>query len=96
MMGDSIISVNRKSNIIIKGKHFKGTRGLQEILTRKDLNNKMIAESDPKKYKSILETTNAHLEGFETGNHILIVRGPTFTKVNAKLFPPQKNEVCIW
>ena len=28
MIGDSIISVDRESNLTIKGKHFKGSRGL--------------------------------------------------------------------
>ena len=93
MIGDSIISVDRKSNIIIKVKHYKGTRGLWELLKRKNVNYKVITESNLKKYKTIRETTNAHLEGFEPGNEILIVRGPTFTKVNAKLFPQRKRSV---
>jgi len=39
-------------------------------LTRKDVDNKVITGSDLKKYKTILETTNAHLDGFEPGNDI--------------------------
>jgi hypothetical protein len=93
IIGDSIISVDRDSNLTIKGKHYKGTRGLWELLTRKDVNNKVITESDLKKYKTILEATNAHLEGFEPGNDILIVRGPKFTKVISKLFPKSKRSL---
>jgi len=37
--------------------------------------------------------TNAHLEGFEPGNDILIVRGPKFIKVIAKLFPQSIRSV---
>jgi len=58
--------------------------------TRKDVDNKLITESDLQKYKNILETTNAHLEGLEPGNDILIVRGPKFPKVISKLFPYTK------
>ena len=47
----------------------------------------MITESELKKYKTILETSNAHLGILEQGNDILIVRGPKFTKVIGKLFP---------
>ena len=55
-----------------------------------------MTESDPKKYKTILETTNAHLEGLETGNDILIFHGPKFTKVISKLFPQTERSVhCL-
>ena len=92
MIGDSIIRVDRESNLTIKGKHYKGTRGLWELLARKDVNTDVITESDLKKYKTILET-NAHLEGFEPGNDILIVRGPKFSKVISRLFPQTKRSV---
>jgi hypothetical protein len=86
MIGDSIIRVDRESNLTIKGKHYKGTRGLWELLARKDVNSDVITESDLKRYKTILGATNSHLEGFEPGNDILIVRGPKFSKVISRLF----------
>ena len=55
MIGDSIIRVDRESNFTIRGKHYKGTRGLRELLARKDVNSDMITESDLNKYKTILE-----------------------------------------
>ena len=67
--------------------------GLWELLTRKVVNNKVIRENDLKECKKILDTTNAHLEGFEPGNDILIVRGPKLTKVTAKLFPQTKRSL---
>jgi hypothetical protein len=91
MVGDSIISVDRERNLTMKGKHYKGTRCLWELLTRKDVNNKVFTESDLKKYKTILETTNSHLERLEPRNDNLIVRGPKFTKVISKIFP-KRNE----
>ena len=93
MIGDSIIRVDWASNLTIKGKHYKGTRGLWELLARKDVNTDVITEIDLKKYKTILETTNAHLEGFEPGNDILIVCGPNFSKVISRLFPQTKRSV---
>ena len=62
-------------------------------LKRKDVNSKVITESDLKKYGAILEATNAHLEGFEPGNDILIIRGLKFTKVISKLFPQTKRSL---
>ena len=49
MISDSIISVDRESNLTIKGKHCKGTRGLWELLARKDGNSDVITESDLKR-----------------------------------------------
>ena len=96
MIGDSIISVDRESNLTIKGKHSKGTRGLWELLARKDVNSDVISESDQKKYKTILEATNAHLEGFKPGNDILMVGGPKFLKVISRLFPSRKEASIGW
>jgi hypothetical protein len=93
MIGDSIISVDGESNVIIKVKHFKVTRVLRGLLRRKDVNNKVITDKDLKKYKTILETTNAHFDGFEPGNDILFVRVPRVTKVIAKLFLSSKRNV---
>ena len=93
MIGDSIIRVDRESNLTIKGKYYKGTRCLWELLARKDVNTDMITESDLKKYKTILETTNAHFERLEPVNDILIVRGPKFSKVIGRLFPQRERSV---
>jgi len=68
-------------------------QGVYGNSTCNDVNNKLITESDLEKYKTILETTNAHLEVFEPGNDILIVRGPKFIKVISKLFPQTKRSV---
>ena len=45
MIGDSIVTVDQGSNITIKGKHYTGKSGLWELLTRKDVDNKMITET---------------------------------------------------
>ena len=67
IIGDSIISVDRESNLKIKGKHYKGTRDLWELLARKDVDSDVITERDLKKYKTILEATNAHFKNSNQG-----------------------------
>ena len=57
------------------------------------MDNKVITKSDLKKYKTILEMINAHLEGFEPGNDMLIVSGSNFTKVISKMIPQTKRSV---
>ena len=37
MIGDSILTVDDTSDISINGRHFKGNRGLWEILNRKNV-----------------------------------------------------------
>ena len=93
MIGDSVISVDRESNLTIKGKHHKGIRGLWELLGRKDVNSDVITESDLKKYKTILEATNAHLEGFEPGMTSYSIADLHFQKVISWLFPQTKRNV---
>jgi hypothetical protein len=91
MISDSIISDDRETNLTIKSKHYKGTRVLWELLARKDMNRDVISESDLRKYRTIVEASNAHLEGFEPGNDILIVRGPKFLKVISRPFQKRKE-----
>jgi hypothetical protein len=83
--------VDAKSDLYIKDKHFRGTMGLWELLTRKRVNNKLIDANDMKKYKSILNLTSAHLEGYETDAPIHVSRGIKFKTVIAKLFPQTKR-----
>ena len=54
MIGDSTLCVDDTSDISIKGRHFKGTRGLWELLTRKNVNRGFVTADDLKRYKTIL------------------------------------------
>ena len=56
--------VDTGSDITIKGKEFRGKTGLWELLTRKTVDRKKITTDDLKKYKEILELTNAHLSDY--------------------------------
>ena len=60
-IGDSTVLVDPDSNITIKGREFRGKTGLWELLTRKNIDRKNVTTVDLKKYKKILELTNAHL-----------------------------------
>ena len=67
MIANSTMSVEDTSYISIKMRHFNGTHGLLELLTRKNVNRGVVTTDGLKRYKSILQLTNAHLQGYETG-----------------------------
>ena len=87
MIGATPITVHAKGDLTIGGTRYKGTRGLWELLTRKNVNNDVITKSDLNAYKRILVRTNAHLAGYEPGGDVQISRGIKYTKVISKLFP---------
>ena len=78
------------SNLSIKGKQFQGTEDLWKLLTRKNVNYNSIDKNGLQKYKTDLEMTNAHLEGYKEGGNIQRSRGIKFRNVIAKLFPEAK------
>jgi hypothetical protein len=61
-IGNAAIVINQDSNVDIKGKSYKGTRGLFELLMRNKVDKSFITNSDLKSYKEILEVTHGHLE----------------------------------
>jgi len=80
---DSAVFVEPNSNITIKGTEFRGTTGLLELLTRKYVDRKNITTDDLKKYKKIMEVTNAHLTSYQPGGDIQITRGAKYRKIIA-------------
>jgi len=85
-IGDSAVLVDPNSNITIKGREFKGTTGLWELLTRKNVDRKNVTTYDLKKYKKILALTNAHLISYQPGGDIQITRGAKYREFIAPLF----------
>ena len=59
MIGDSQFGVDRDGNIHINNVEFPATKGLWE------LDKESVTGADLKQYKTILELTNAHLEGYK-------------------------------
>jgi hypothetical protein len=92
MIGDSIVGVDPHINIHIQDAEFPGTKGLWEVLTRKGV-KKINTADDLQRYKTILEMTNAHLEGYNPNANINVSRGLKFRDVISKLFPgaPQRS-----
>ena len=78
--------VDPNSDITIKGREFRGTTGLWELLTRKNVDRKKITTYDLKKYKKILELTNAHLISYQPCGDIQITRGAKYRVIIASLF----------
>jgi hypothetical protein len=89
-IGNSDVTVDTNSDLYIKDKRFKSTRGLWELLTRKSVNKKLVSEDDLKQYKNVLNLTNVHLEGYKPNAPIHASRGIKFKTVMAMLFPQTK------
>ena len=51
MIANSDVIATEKGDITIRGKRFMGSKGLWELLTRKNLNRDVITNSDLKRYK---------------------------------------------
>jgi len=64
---------------------FKGSKGLWELLTRKNVNTEFITKDDLKTYKKILTMTNAHLTKYQRDGNINITRGKKFRNIIAPL-----------
>ena len=92
MIGDSQLTVDEDSDITIKGKDFRGTQGLWELMTRRNVQWDIITTDDLKAYKKILLLTNGHLTGYEPDGNIHISFGKKFRDVIAKLFSPQTRQ----
>ena len=81
MIRNSILAVDDTNDISINGRHFKGTRGLLELLTRKNVTRGVVEADDLKLCKTISHLTNAHLQGYEAGGNVQTSRGPKFRVV---------------
>jgi len=90
MIGDSQVLVDTSGDITLKDRLFRGTKGLWELLTRKNVNTKVITKDDLKSYKKILTMTNAHLTQNQPDGNINITRGEKFREIIAPLFAKPK------
>ena len=91
MIGDSVLTVDDTSDMSINGRHFKGTRSLWELLVLKNLTIAVVTADDLKRYKTILELTNGHLQGYEPGGNMHTSLGPKYKDVISKLFPQTRR-----
>ena len=82
-IGNSDVTVDTDSDLYIRNKHFRVTRGLWELLTRKKVNTKLVSADDLKQYNNILNLTSAHLEGYNPSAPIHVSHGIKFRTVIA-------------
>lgn len=92
-IGNSNVTVDDMSNIYVRGRQFEGTKDLWKLLTRKDVSYDSIDKNALQTYKTILEMTNGHLEGYRDGGNIQTSRSTKFKAIIAKLFPEAKLEL---
>ena len=92
MIGDSPLTVDSYGDIRIKGKRFRGTQCLWELLTRKKVQWDFITTDELKTYTKILLLTNGHLTAYQPVGNIHISSGTKFRDVIAKLFQPQTRQ----
>jgi len=86
MIGDSPVLVDTSGDLTIKDRVFKGSKGLGELLTRKNVNTELITKFDLKSYKKTLTMTNAHLTQYQPDGKINITRWKKFWEIIAPLF----------
>jgi len=91
MIDDSPIVVDTSCDITIKDRVFKGSKGLWELLTRKNVNTEVITKDDLKSYKKILTMTNAHLTQYQPDGNINITRREKCWDIIAPLFAKPKG-----
>jgi len=86
IIGDSQVGVDRDGNIHINNVEFPATKGLWELLTRKRVDKESVTGVDLKQYKTILDMTNAHLEGYKPLANIRTSKGVKYKEIISKLF----------
>jgi len=91
MIGNSPVLVDPSCDITIKDQVFKGSKGLWELLTRKNVNTEVIAKDDLKSYKKILTMTNGHLTQYQPVSNINITRGKKIRDIIALVFAKPKG-----
>jgi len=87
MIGDSQVGVDRDGNIHINNVEFPATKGLWELLTRKRVDKHSVTTADIKQYKTFLEMTNAHLEGYKPRANIHTSKGVSIRRLFRSFSP---------
>ena len=62
-IGCSILTVDDTSDISINSRHIKGNRGIWKLSIFENFTIVVVTADDLKRYKTILQLTNAHLQG---------------------------------
>ena len=86
-IGNSVVTIDPDSNVVIQGVTYRGTKGLFELLTRKRVDRSFVTDRDMNSYRAILEATHGHLEGNDPAGGIKTTRGVKYKDIISKLFP---------
>jgi len=90
MIGDSPLVIDTDDNIAIKGRLFRGTERIWELLTRKYVNTEVINKDDLKTYKNILKMANIRLTRYQPSDNVNVTPGKKFRNVIALLYAKAK------
>ena len=86
-----LVFIDPDDNNTIKGTVFRGTEGLWELLTRKNVSKHLTSKENLKTYKKFLILNNAHSTRYQPGDNINITQGKKFRDVNVPLFAKPKG-----
>jgi len=89
-IGDSPVLEHQDGDITFKENEFRGSEGLWELLTLKNVNKEHVTSDDLRKYKKILLLTNVLLEGFHPRGFI-VGRGKKIPRNYRPLFARPKG-----
>lgn len=88
MIGDSLVETDSDDNLLIKGKTFKGTTGLFELVFKRT--PLRYSTRDLNTFKSVLKLTNAHKKNYISGSNVHRNSSKKYINIIAKLFPPHQ------
>lgn len=90
MIGDSEITVDNQDNLIIKGKSYKGTPGLFELIFKSK--PEKFTTTDLNRYKLICKLTNAHRKKYSHNCPLHRNKSLKYKNIIAKLFPSKTKK----
>lgn len=86
MIGDSDVTMYDDGDFSIKGREFRGSPGLWDLLSSRNVKPENVTAQDLRSYKRILQLTNAHLTEYRPGASINITRRKKFREIIEPLF----------
>lgn len=85
-IGNKTVDIDQKDNIIIGDNQFEGTRGLYELLLKKEPSLSLISKADRNNYSKILEISAAHKRGYKDNGKLSANSGFKYKNIISPLF----------
>lgn len=89
-IGDSQLLVDKEDNIVINGQHFKGSRGLFELLFKPE--PKKYSKTDLNEFKRICTLTSSHRKGYSKNAPVHRNKSIKYKDIIAKLFSSYRGK----